>query len=87
MMLLHEPDHSSSRRLAVFLATVYAFAIVTMALILHFGIEEQISQPSIGVRVGFVMASLGAGCSVGVAAVVFHREAKAVIAPIAGFGE
>lgn len=33
------------------------------------------------------MASLGAGCIVGVAAVVFHREAKAVIAPIAGFSK
>ena len=60
-------------------------AIVTMALILHFGIERQIDPPRGGIRVAFVVAALAAGTICGLGAAIFHRGAKIVIAPVAGF--
>lgn len=60
-------------------------AIVTMALILHFGIEKQIDPPRSGIRVAFVVASLAGGTICGMAAAIFHRGAKIIIAPVAGF--
>lgn len=62
-------------------------AIVTMALILHFGVEKQVDPPRSGIRVAFVIASLAAGAVCGLGAAIFHRGVKIVIAPVAGFRE
>lgn len=81
-MLTGAPE---SIRLTCFIVTSYALALVTMALILHFGIERQIDPPRAGIRVAFVVASLAAGTICGLGAAIFHRGAKIVIAPVAGF--
>lgn len=78
---------SLTQRLTCAVVTTYAAAMAIMALILHYGVEKQIDPPSSGIRVAFVIASLGGGLICGLAAAIFHRGAKNFIAPVAGFCE
>lgn len=69
----------------MFIVSCYATATIALVLILHFGVEKQVNPPRSGVRVGLVFASLVGGSIVGAGSVIFHRGAKVIIAPLAGF--
>lgn len=72
-------------RFAVFIVAFYSAAIIILALILHFGVQRQVSDPSKGIRVAFLVACLIGGLAAGAGCLVFHRGAKVIIAPVAGF--
>lgn len=79
------PCKCRHHRLATFVVTFYSLAITTLVLILHFGVEKQIKDPTLGVRIGFLFGSLVSGAIFGVASVIFYRSVKLAIPAVAGF--
>jgi len=71
----------------MFIITFYSFALMTLVLILHFGVEKQVNDPPEGIRIAFFFACMACGATFGIGSVIFYRGMKVGIAPAGGFCE